>query len=121
MNEADTFAPDLAIELIDEFGTAGKITVPADAGFDVAEGEACELAPSEVNVVITPPQRYKKDFFDGDVKLADVSYSFIKGNVTFTPKRGMRVTVSGRNWSTVRVDPLISGVQTAAYRIFLTA
>lgn len=121
MNEADTFAPDLAVELIDEFGTAGKATVPADRDFDVAEGEACELGPSEVDIVITPPQRYKKDFFDGDVKLAEVSYSFIKGNVAFTPTRGMRVTVSGRNWAVVRVDPLISGVQTAAYRLFLTA
>ena len=121
MNEGDTFAPELAVELINEFGTAGFVTVPVSREFDAVEGEATDLMPAEVPVIITPPQAYKKDFFDVDGKLLEVSTSFIMGNVSFTPVRGMRVTLGSRNWSAVRVDPLVSGVQTAAYQLFLTA
>lgn len=116
----DDFAPDLAIELIEEFGVEETWVIDPSPNFDQVAGEATPGAPVNVTVTITPPLQYKKEFFDGDVKLNDVSYCFIRGDVSFTPRRAMKIVINGETWNVRGVKPLVSGRKTAAYTLYVT-
>ena len=118
---ADDFAPDVAAELIEDFGIVEQWDIPGLRRYSVESGEVDNIDVQSVAVTVTPPLAYKKDFYDGDVKLQDVSYCFIRGDVSFTPSRGMRITINGKVWTVVSVKPLVSGRLTAAYALYVKA
>lgn len=115
----DSFAPDLAIELIEDWGVQETWNIAAIRPYDVTEGEQVEVQPVAVTLTVTPPLQYKKDFFDNDVKIKEVAYCFIRGDVQFTPRHGQTVTINSKEWRVLKVDPLYSGRRIAAYAIYL--
>lgn len=119
VEQADNFAPDLADKLINRFGTTATFILPSVENFDEIEGESIDRTVTNTSATITPPLKYKKQIENEDILLKDSSISYFKGSETFTPKVGMRFTLSGVEWSIVRVDPLISGAKTAAYRLWV--
>jgi len=115
--EADTFAPALAIELIDLFGINGAFQLHETPDFDIVQGQSIDKGSTIETITMSPPIRFRKEFKSGDVTLSEYSVVYMKGNESFAPKRGMRFTLSGVDWGIIQVDPLISGELVAAYRM----
>jgi len=118
--QADNFAPALAVKLINQFGVSATITT-STPNFDEIEGESINLTQADQAVTLSPPTGNTKEFQPTTTQEQSASISYMKGNESFEPKNGQRVTLSGVVWSIIRIDTLRSGDQVAAYRLWLTA
>lgn len=116
----DTFAPALAIQMIDLFGVEASFILGTPA-FDELNSVGSVHAAQPVVVTVSPPVKYKKDFLEADVQFRNSSIVYMKGNESFEPKQGRQFILSSVLWTILRVDPLVSGSVTAAYRLTVKA
>jgi hypothetical protein len=120
VHEADTYAPDIAIQLINDFGGEETWSIPGQRVKQPVEGRFGELQVTQQRVMVTPPVVYTKDLFDGDTKIVNASYCFIRGDVAFTPFIGLEVTIRSERWVVKKVHKLVSGLRVAAYKLYVT-
>jgi len=113
----DIFVPLASDEIADAGISATLFTYTAS--YDRTTGTNTRTETS-TSVVVLPPSRTSLRFVDGDVvKVGDAQTLLASQGLSVTPKRGSKLTVSGQTWEIVRVDPLISGESTAAWKLFL--
>jgi hypothetical protein len=114
--ENDIEFAELAVELVD--GEGRDVAVEIDTlTNDPLTGKVNVTATATHNVKCSPPSPVRERYVDGDViRIGDMMTYFKRDGLPFTPVLGMRVD---DRWTATRVDPLISGNQTAAFRVFL--
>lgn len=117
---ADTFAPELAIQMINLFGVEAFFILGTPA-FDELHSVGSLHATHSTPAIVSPPVKYKKDLLETDVQFRNSSIVYMKGNEPFEPKQGRQFVLSNVFWTILRVDPLISGNITAAYRLTVKA
>lgn len=120
MHEGDTFAPALAVELINEWGGEETWDIPGQRVRQPVEGVYGELQVTQHKVMVTPPVSYTKELFDGDTKIVNASTCYIRGDVSFEPRIGQRVPIRSEMWVIKKITKLVSGAQVAAYKLYVT-
>lgn len=85
-----------------------------------ATGAVRELTNTSRSATVSPPQRFKDQFVNGDTIQSADCYVYLAGSgLPFTPVKSMRVTVLAVTYSIVEINPLYSGESIAAYKIHL--
>ncbi len=115
-----TFVP-LALRLINQSGTDAIFDVPTGTGtgYDRTTGSV-NNPTAPVTRKVTPPSAVKLGMIDGDVvQVGDMQCLVAASGLTFTPERSMTVTVAGQTWTIQMVQPLQSGDEIAAYKLFM--
>ena len=113
----DIFVP-LAERLIDNTFGFDAIHQRPSRTYDPATGKNTETLTS-TTVKITPPAPYQERRIDNTlIKIGDqwIQMSSASGVV---PENTDLFVIGGSTWQVVRIDPIVSGEQTAAYTIQL--
>lgn len=111
--KGDTFAPALAASLVADWGVTGSYSVTPS--YDPVSGQ---VIASEMSAAftVTPPQRYQEKMgLQASTALQSSSVAYTIDEIEVNTY----VTINGKRWKVVRVDPIVSGEQVAAYRLWL--
>jgi hypothetical protein len=111
------FVP-LAKKLIDAtFGftaTLRKVTQSYDAG----TGKTTD-SNSDTAVKVTPPKPYQTRHINNTTILEGDAWVTMSTQSSVVPELNDRFIISGVTWQVVRIDPIVSGEETAAYKVQL--
>lgn len=114
----DSTLRNVAEQLIERFGGAGTYRRVVET-FSAATGQVSKTETLH-SVISTPPEPYNQNRIDGDVvQVGDLRTMLKAQNLGFVPSVGDLFTFNGTTWQVVRVEPLYSGAQAAAYEIQL--
>lgn len=112
----DTKIVPIVVKLIAKYGRTVTVTIETKTK-DWGTGLTGTATATHV-VKCSPPEPYNQRYIDGDlVRTGDMKTLFAASGLPFTPVLGMRID----EWTAVRVDPILSGDQTAAYQVQLRA
>lgn len=112
----EKFVP-LALKLVTKFGITATLFTYS-GGYTPSSGSNARTE-TPTSVTATPPQKVRQELASKEIKVSDSFTYLAASGLTVTPARDSKITLSGQKWHVVRVDPLISGDSTAAYRLFL--
>ena len=115
----DSTARATAERLIRDFGktvTIRRVT----RSFDPSNGKASETH-EDVLAKVAPPQRFREALIDGTlVQSGDLRAELAAEGLAVVPEPARdRIIIDGTAWSLQRVDPVMSGAQTALYTLHL--
>lgn len=112
----DTKMRALALSLISRYGqSATWSAIGGSSTFNPATGRTTE-AGSSYSVTVSPPSPVDISLVDGStIQATDETVLIAASGLAFTPKIGDRVTLSSVAYRVVRVSPIFSGAQVAAY------
>ena len=115
----DATARATAERLIRAFGksvTLRRVT----RSFDPASGKATETH-EDFPAKVSPPQRFREALIDGTlVRAGDLRAELAAEGLAIVPEPARdQVVIDGTAWSLLRVDPVMSGEQTALYTLHL--
>ena len=115
----DATARATAERLIRAFGKAVTIR-RATRSFDPASGKATETH-EDFPAKISPPERFRESLIDGSlVRAGDLRAELAAENLAIVPEPARdKVVIDGTAWNLRRVDPVMSGEQTALYTLHL--
>lgn len=109
-----------AERLITKFGKAAQYTQHSDGAYDPSTGAVSSAGPDSHNVTIAPPAGYDEHFVDGDsVQSSDLKTSLSASMISFEPAVRDELTVDGKRYTILHVNPLYSGEQVALYELQL--
>ncbi len=114
---ADQFAPNLATQLINGFGVNATLHAATNT-YDLTTGSTTQSVVN-TSVKATPPTAYVIKQGD-DTSLNGSSIIYIKGADAATVVNGMTLLLSGRTWTVIKFQPMISGDKTAAYKLWVS-
>jgi len=115
----DTTARATAERLIRTFGTSVTLR-RVTRTYDPATGKTTDTA-EEFAVKVSPPERFREALIDGSlVKVGDLRAHLPAQGLDIVPEPARdRLVINGKSWSLLRVDPVLSGEQTAFYTLHL--
>jgi hypothetical protein len=115
----DATARATAERLIRAFGKAVTIR-RVTRSFDPASGKATETH-EDFPAKISPPERFREALIDGTlVRAGDLRAQLAAEGLTIIPEPARdRIVIDGTAWDLLRVDPVMSGEQTALYTLHL--
>ena len=115
----DATARTTAERLIRAFGKAVTIR-RVTRSFDPASGKAVETT-QDFPAKVSPPERFREDLVGGTlVRAGDLRAQLAAEGLTFIPEPVRdRIVIDGTAWELLRVDPVMSGEQTALYTLHL--
>jgi hypothetical protein len=115
----DTTARATAERLIRNFGKSVTL-LRVTRVYDPATGKATETV-EELAVKVSPPERFRETLIDGTlVKAGDLKAHLPAKGLDVVPEPARdRILIDGKSWSLLRVDPVMSGEQTAFYTLHL--
>jgi hypothetical protein len=115
----DTAARATAERLIRNFGKSVMLRRVTRA-FDPATGKTTDTV-EEFTVKVSPPERFRETLIDGTlVKAGDLKTHLPAEGLDIVPEPARdRVVIDNKPWNLLRVDPVVSGEQTAFYTLHL--
>lgn len=116
--DLDTLVPTVK-EIVDELGRYARF-LETTKTYDPTTGES-RIATAESHVLkVTPPGDYTQ-YLQPGTTLADeeAQIGVPASGLTWTPKNGMRVTVTGREWRVVSVEAIYTGNSIGLYIVTL--
>lgn len=114
---ADQFAPELATKLINAFGVSSTLRSTTNV-YDLTTGTSTQSVVTST-VKATPPTQYMISPGD-DTALVGTSVTYLKGLDGVNVANGETLVLSGRTWTVVKSQPMISGDKTAAYKLWVS-
>lgn len=118
--QADNFAPALATKLINKYGITGTFDIVGSKEWAIPDGIPVSTEETTATATVSPPVKVTNQMKIPDGSLMNSSISYMKGSEPFAPYVGQRLTLNAEKWTIKRVDPLVSGASTAAYRLWLS-
>ncbi len=114
----------VTLELLEEFGKTVQFTIDSEGVYDQSESEFSEASPVYYAKKIVPPDKYDKEFVDGDLIRANDLQTGVAGDgleFELTPGTLTRihVTIDTEVFKIVKVQPIYSGEQVAIYMLQL--
>jgi hypothetical protein len=114
---SDNLLPGVA-ELTQALGKSITFQTVVKTG-NPATGAVSESSAAD-HVVVAPIFNVEERYLKGDlIRDSDMQTIVAAQGLTFTPVRGMRVTVGSEIWETIRIDPIYADTEVVAYLIFL--
>ena len=115
----DRTARAAAQRLIDALGKSVTIR-RVTRSFDPASGKTTETH-EDVPAKISPPQRFGEGLVDGSlVRAGDLRAELAAEDLAMVPEPVRdRIVIDGTAWSLLRIEPVLSGEQTAFYTLHL--
>ncbi len=116
----DTEIVPVALELINLYGQ-NAVFLDVTKTYDPATGLTTESSPSNITKKVTPPAPYDKRWVDNDlIQQNDVRVFLAASGLTFTPEKGMKVTLlTTKVFRIERVSPIYSGEDIAVFDLQL--
>lgn len=113
----DIFVP-LAEQLIDATFGFDVTHRRVARTYDAATGKNVERN-TDTTVKVTPPSPYSNHQIDGTIIQIGDQWIMMSSAAAIVPTLTDFFIISGGTWQVVRVEPIVSGEQTPAYRIQL--
>jgi len=88
--------------------------------YDTATGKTTDTV-EDFAVKVSPPERFREALIDGTlVRAGDLKAHLPAEELGIVPEPARdRLVIDGKPWSLLRVDPVMSGEQTALYTLHL--
>ncbi len=116
----DTEMSELAQELIDDFGTTYKFTVVDSPTYSTVTLAVTNSGETEESLKVSPILRASDKLVRAGLVRADDSKIIIATkSLTFTLKIDMKIEISGKKWTIIRIDTHESGDDTAAFTVHI--
>ncbi len=115
----DATARATAERLIRDFGKSVTL-LRVTRAYDPATGKTADTV-EEFAAKVSPPERFREALIDGTlVKAGDLRAHLPAEGLDLVPEPARdRILIDGKPWSLLRVDPVVSGEQTAFYTLHL--
>ncbi len=115
----DSTARAKALRLIRTYGKP-VIIRRVTRSFDPASGKTTETH-EDFPATVSPPEHFRETLIDGTlVRAGDLWVELAAEGLAVVPEPARdRIVIDGTTWSLQRVDPVMSGVQTALYTLHL--
>ncbi len=104
--------------LTDELGKSITFQTVTKTG-DPTDGTVTETGDTP-HTVVAPVFFAEEKYIDGDtIRSGDLQTVLAAKDITFTPIKGMKVTVDSDAWETIRVDKIYAQSTIVAYHVFM--
>lgn len=114
----DSIFPDLAVKEIAINGISATLH-SYTGSYDRTTGENTRTETSNT-VKVLPMSRVSQRYVDGEVvKVSDSSTLIAAKDLEIAPTIGSKLTANGIKWDIVKVSPIYSGDEVAAYKLFM--
>lgn len=118
----DTTLRAAAKSLLETYGKSATLTRTSGGTRDSVTGEQT-IAPTETvhTVYCSPPKRFRRDQIDGQIIREDDFWTTIAAkDLAITPSRDSdQLTFDDADYTILRVEPLYSGAEIAAFKLHL--
>lgn len=105
-----------ALRILQKLGRSVTFETPGTKTYDPATGATTFSGVQAFSGQASPPLSFERKYVDGDiVRRGDARLILANQDLQFTPTLAHVVQFDGTEWQTVRVDPLYSGEQIAAW------
>ena len=106
------------IDLINKFGISVDFIEKTSKTYDRATGAGGDT-PAPHTVKSSPAVDVDDSYIDNDLVRQGDSVIYLASDIPFTPVKGIKATIYGIVWKTVKVRPLYSGDLIAAWELIL--
>lgn len=110
----------LVKNLLNTYGTTALVEYNTDATYDPTTMTDGAPVATSYTVTCSPPSPWEQmENDDNTVVQGDIKLIIPESDTTEIPPVGCKVTLQSLEWRAVRVDPIMSGDEIAAYRLQL--